>query len=141
MSHLLARIMLALLMLPLAGVVYTFMIVMLLEAWSWNSALLAFMLTDVVVAGFVAIYWVLLWRSTVRWTASRIRLSLLAVAACSLCGLVVGVMATPVDDNFGAFIGGIFAITTWPAVTVLIWRERTHERIGRLQRAGASLLP
>ena len=140
MSHLLARIMLALLMLPLAAVAYTLMLFLLADTVMSDEVLLI-MTTNVTVAALVATYWVLLWRSTVRWTASRITLSLLAIPACALGGLVIGVMDVWFSNWFGSFIGGVFAITTWPAVTVLIWRERASERIGRLQRAGAGVLP
>ncbi|MFB3137781.1 MAG: hypothetical protein ACE10B_00995, partial [Phycisphaerales bacterium] len=58
MSSLLARIMLALLMLPLAALIYWVVIVGLMElAFGFRNDLAAFIITDMVTAAFVATYW------------------------------------------------------------------------------------
>ena len=116
MSRLLSRIMLAFLMLPLASMLYL-ITVLVFDDGNWvRSTELELFFANLITATFVAVYWILLWRSTVRWTGSRIRLSLLAVVAWALGGLVVGVLGAPVDEDFGALIGGTFTITTCASV-------------------------
>lgn len=143
MSHLLARIMLALLMLPLASVVYIFVVVCLDETIRGSrDTEISFLAATGASWGFIAVYWVLLWFKTVRWTGWRIQGSIGAAVACSLGGLVLGVLGDALvrGSGFGIFLGGVFAILTWLAATVLLWRERASERFGRIADSGSAVL-
>ncbi len=133
MSRLLARIMLALLMLPLATIVYMVVIITLHEMRIFRrSDVTAFIITDMVAAAFVAGYWTLIWRKSVRWSPKRIRLTLIAAALAMIIGFGSGAIMSFVDDTFGAFIGGVIAILLWLMFTVLIWRESKEERAARI---------
>ena len=141
MSSLLSRIMLALLMLPLAALIYCVVIVGLMEfAFGFRNDLAAFIITDMVTAAFVATYWTLLWRRTVRWTRRRIGFTIGAAFGALTPALVLGGLVTIVDESFGAFIGGVTAILLWVALTVFIWRETGAERMARIRSRGSEVI-
>lgn len=134
MSHLLSRIMLALFMLPLAAMIYTFTIVILGEfVFSYSNGEYAFLITDFVTAGFVVVYWSLLWKQSVQWSSRRIGLSIAAGAGSIIAGGALGIIVSFVDDSFAVFFGGISAILLWLVATCLIWRETREERASRLR--------
>jgi hypothetical protein len=134
MTRLLAKIMLALLMLPLAAAIYVAVIAWLIETvFGYRSEIAAFVLTTFIVWAFIAVYWILLWRGTVRWTGRRIGLTLAAAVVAMLLGAAGGAVVRFVDVGFGAFMGGVIAVLFWLLGTVLIWRETTAERIERLR--------
>lgn len=132
--------MLALLMLPLAALVYVTVIVALLEFWSPSRELPAFLIADSVTALFVACYWMMLWHSTVVWTRRRRIWTVASGLAALAFGLGVGQAMSHVDAALGVFIGGAAAILIWPVLTVLVWRETADERATRLRAAGATAI-
>jgi hypothetical protein len=134
MSRLLARIMIALLMLPLAAALYAMVIMWLVVAvFNYRHEVATFITAGLVTWVFVAVYWVLLWRGTVRWTRRRIELTLAAAAGSALLGSGGGALAAFADDGFAAFIGGTITVLLWLLGTVLIWRETKTERIERVR--------
>jgi hypothetical protein len=129
--------MLALLMLPLAVVLYSVTIVTLMSAvYSFRNEVAPFAWTSVVVWAFVAVYWTLLWRRTVRWTARRIGFTVAAAAAAVLPGVTGGALVSFDSESFGAFIGGVITVLFWLFCTVLIWQETRPERVARLRARG-----
>jgi hypothetical protein len=133
MSHLLARIMLALLMLPLGALVY---VVVFVGADKTGGGFSAFVMADVVSAAFVAAYWVLLWRKSVAWTSRRLGATAGAAVLAAIAGLAVGGWGASFDDEFGVFIGGVTAVLLWLVTTIFIWRETPAERQHRIRAAG-----
>lgn len=131
MTQLLARIMLALLMLPLASLVYLLAFAFF-EAELFRRDELALLLAGVVSAVFVAVYWVLLWHRTVRWTEARvwttIGVSVLAIALSLALGAWMGMM---VEEELGVFVGTTATILLWLVGTVFAWRETAAERAAR----------
>lgn len=141
MSRLLSRIMLALLMLPLAAVLYGVVVVILVEmVFTFSYDFWAFIVTDLVTAGFVGTYWTRLWRGTVRWSTRRITLTVTSALGASVVSAGIGVIVWFVDDSFAAFVGGVSAILLWLTATVFIWRETTDERAMRLRSAGTEAI-
>jgi hypothetical protein len=138
MSHLVARILLALLMIPLAAIVYLVTFVVLMEwvfsGWRWQITVFA--LTSVVTWLFMAVYWTLLWRSSVRWSAPRILLTIVAAPAAVVPAAVIGIVVGQAEDELGMFVAGLVAIMLWMTSTVFIWRESATERAGRITRRG-----
>ncbi|MHC5004226.1 MAG: hypothetical protein ACYTJ0_14020, partial [Planctomycetota bacterium] len=146
MSRLVARIMLALIMLPLAAMVYTITAVVLASRRYWSvSEERLFLWGTIVTAVFVVAYWLLLWRGTVRWTRSRVLLTVAVTAATLLGGAgLSAIIGRLIEDSFGIFVGGALAILGWLALTVLVWRETRGERVLRLRTAtrdGAVVCP
>ena len=74
MSRLLSRILLAMLMLPLASLAYTVTAVVMFKTWNYSprSDTVVFGTSGVLTWALVAVYWVMLWRGAVRWTRERI---------------------------------------------------------------------
>ena len=139
MSHLLARIMLALLMLPLAAVVYVITIAIFFEVRS--SEELGFLTADALGAAFVAVYWLLLWRREVRWTPVRIHGTwIAAIIALMPAALVGAIGSAAIEDAFGIFLGGVILVLVWLAATTLLWRESPRERARRVAGRGAGAI-
>jgi peptidoglycan/LPS O-acetylase OafA/YrhL len=134
MSKLLARIMLALLMLPLASALYVMLVSWLVvHVFRYSREVATFATTSLVVWAFVAVYWVLLWRGTVRWTRRRIALTVGAAGGAALVGTGGGALLASIDDSLATFIGGVLAVLLWLVCTVRIWRETRAERVERLR--------
>jgi hypothetical protein len=134
MSRLLSKIMLAMLMLPLAAALYVVVFASSYEFWfGYSHEIATFVVATIAAWVFIACYWTLLWHRTVRWTRWRIGLTGAAVVVGSGVGAAGGALVGMVEDGLGAFLGGVTTILFWLLGTVLIWRETTDERIARLR--------
>jgi hypothetical protein len=133
-SRLLSKIMLALLMLPMAGVVYILTIMILIDTvYGYSSDVAPFIFTSLIVWTFIAAYWTLLWGRTVRWTRHRIVLTIGATVVVLAPATAGGLLVSTVDNSFGAFVGGVVAILLWLTCTVFVWRETGSERRARFR--------
>ena len=143
MSSLLARIMLAIFMLPSAAMVMTLVYVTAYE-WeligypynrrsAWIAAAIATWL-------FVSVYWILLWRKSVRWTQERKRMTLLSFATAAIVGAGFGLPTRMMDRDFGFFVFTCVTTLAWLPMTVFIWRESSTERAERLSGGSESAL-
>lgn len=150
MSRLVARILLSIFLFPLAAIVYLLSFVFAArllaprpyaridEAWLFLGSGLATWL-------FVAGYWLLLWRGSVRWDSRRIIGALLAAVATAgagfACGLVIATTLPPyADGSFGSFVGGLIAIMLWVVATVILWRDTPEERSQRARASSRSTI-
>ncbi|MDM8005274.1 MAG: zinc ribbon domain-containing protein [Phycisphaerae bacterium] len=140
MTSLLARILLSIMLLPLAVVVY---LAVLLPLTRGNDEV-AFTAATSVTAVFVAIYWLMLWRRSVQWTLSRVSLTIAGSVGCLFAGVIAGLAAMGVsgirDEAFGVFIGGLVGAVLWLPVTILVWRERPAERAERIRQSASDVL-
>jgi hypothetical protein len=134
MSRLVARILLAMLMFPLAVMLYALTVAV-------EEMILA--AGGVTWAG-VATYWCLLWRSSIRWTSARVRGTLVAAGGAVVVGggvafVISGAFVRGGDAaGFILFLGGVLAILLWLFATVFLWRETTAERAARVGATGTS---
>src|SRR3954447_21300670 len=134
MSKLLARIMLAILMVPSPAIISIVSTVMMYESnligypyrnrSAWFAGTLA-------TWTFVGVYWILLWRKSVQWTPLRKRMTLLSTGGAAIVGGVAGLATRVVDDDFGFFVFATVTILLWLTLTVFIWRESAAERAAR----------
>jgi hypothetical protein len=137
MSRLVARLVLAMLLLPLSGslVVGAFAVIV---GTGGPPRPVHLLIMWIFVYAFIAVYWALLWRDTVRWTRSRrFRTMLwapLSLAAGAMFGLCVLVFTR--EKSVAVLFGGGIPPIVWVLATVLIWRETPQERIERIARAG-----
>jgi hypothetical protein len=148
MSRLVARILLSIFLFPLAGIVYLVSFMFADRLWRHGIYGRAYDAWLFVGSGsvtwlFVAGYWVLLWRSNIRWDSRRIIGTLLAAFAAAGAGLFAGlVMGTVLPSysgwTFGAFVGSMVAIVLWLVATVIIWRDTPAERSQRARASGRS---
>jgi len=142
MSKLLARIMLAIFMLPAGGIVMTIVFIVTIESdlaaypYHRRSAWIVAALATWV---FVAIYWLLLWHKSVRWNAWRVRATLWSGAVAALAGASVGFTVRWIDYDFGFFVFATVTILVWLPLTVFVWRESAEERASGLGDAEFAL--
>ena len=101
MSHLISRILLTILMLPLAAIAYTVVFVVGNQVTRGggyrylNDESPMFFLTGAIVWGLIAGYWLLLWGRGVKWTGRRIHLTWLAALVSGLGALVTADVLGP----------------------------------------------
>lgn len=141
MTRLIARLILAMLILPLTGVIIVLWIAILAGIGSAGPPpVIAIVGMWLVVDTFVAAYWILLWRENVQWTQARRSSTILAGVLAIVCCILLGALIRFGfhGPGFGAaMIGGGIGPIVWVLATVLIWRETPQERVERLSRLGA----
>jgi hypothetical protein len=138
MSRLIATILLAILMFPLAGLVY--LLTFFISAVGFRSVIgreqNGLFIADVLTWIFIAVYWLALWHKKVKWTSTRTSLTVWSFLAAGAAGIVVGlIMASALpryDVEFAVFVGGVVAPLLWVVATIFIWRETAHESAQRL---------
>ena len=138
MTKLVARLVLAMLILPLTGTVFVVSLAMIITRGGpplWYDAIAVW----VVVYVFVGVYWIILWRSLITWTLRRrLRTGLSALAAILIaavaCILMFRVLFVP-EVAASILVGGGVGPPLWVLATVLIWRETAEERLQRLASA------
>src|SRR4051794_17889319 len=130
MSRLVARILLAILMFPAGTVLYLTTFVYCERRRTYYDTLRSLTFAGAVTWAFVAVYWICLWRGSVRWTVLRRVLTLVAAAACAVGGLVVygALIGMGLYRDFAGLVATITAPVVWLIATVLLWRERADER-------------
>src|SRR5688500_10339451 len=88
MSRLIAKILLTILLFPLAAVAYIVLFVVIQSRPGIDEGG-ASLWAGLLVWGFLGIYWWLLWRKSVRWTGTRLWLTAGAVLVAALAGVIV----------------------------------------------------
>jgi uncharacterized paraquat-inducible protein A len=149
MSRLVSRILLSILMFPLAGIFYILVFV-LGENLRRNSSLYygppeayLFATSGLLTWILVAVYWCLLWKSSVKWNPDRRAYTILAAVGALGLAMAAAIaagsaMPSPDKGGFATFLGGLLAIVLWLIATVLIWRETPAERAQRLAASPAN---
>jgi hypothetical protein len=131
MSPLVARIVLAILVMPLAVVLY---IGIAAVGTSTMDDEEGFALATAIVGSFVVVYWIMLWRRSVRWTRDRVTKTAMAGGAAVIAGVLVGLAGgAGLDPSFGVFIGGAAALILWLVAATLLWQETPEERAARVR--------
>jgi len=93
MTATMARLVLAMLLLPAAGAVFLLSFFALARP-SGPPRILQIVIVWLVIYAFVAVYWVLLWRSLVRWTAARVVRTAVVSGLALLVGTAAGFLFT-----------------------------------------------
>jgi hypothetical protein len=140
MTATIARLILAMLILPATGAVFllTFLAILARNTGGPPSAWGVGLLWTIVYS-FVATYWILLWRTTVKWTPARVRntavAALLAIAVgAALAAAVRGVSGGQIPYGPALLLGGGTVPIVWVLATVLLWRETPAERLARMSK-------
>ena len=150
MSRLVARILLSMLMFPLAVLLYALVVAVVEQMgragpFGYRSREnLMFLAAGAITWAGVAAYWCLLWRSSIRWTPARVGGTVAAAAAAvAVAGVFSLVLASAFMNggdtaSFALFLGGVLSILLWLFATVFLWRETAAERAARVAGAGSS---
>jgi hypothetical protein len=141
MSKLLAKLLLAVLMFPLASMVYlaAFAIFFRELRFGGSDWERLYIPCGIVTWTFIAFYWYALWRSSVNFTAWRVAKTMLAALIAAAAGIVIGTMLYPVEPSIGAFVGSAIAPLLWVMATILVWRETPRERAARVRGSTVAL--
>jgi hypothetical protein len=138
MTATIARLILAMLILPVTAAVFLLGFVAVVARSSGQGPPGAWdvLILWMIVYAFVATYWVLLWRSTVRWTRARVRntalAGLLALAGGGAFALVLVALSRQIPYGIALLLGGGGVPIAWVMATVLLWRETAAERLARM---------
>lgn len=142
MTHTIARLILAMLLLPATGAVFVVLFVTLVAGGGGGGppSVGRLLLFWSVVYAFIAAYWLLLWRGVVRWTRRRVGLTLAGSVAALAAGAALGAVASALNRQIpppiAVMIGGGGVPIAWVLLTVLVWRETPRERLERLAALG-----
>lgn len=143
MTATMARLILAMLLLPATGAVFLLSFFALIRP-AGPPGTLAILIVWFIVYAFVAAYWLLLWTNVVRWTAARISRTAVVSGVALLIGAGIGLLLTALapwaPGQVVILVGGGTVPITWVLGTVIVWRESPRERTDRLSRLGASVL-
>jgi hypothetical protein len=140
MTATIARLILAMLILPVTGAVFLlgFAAVVSRNSGRGPPGTLDVAILWIVVYAFVATYWVLLWRSTVRWTRARIRntalAGLLALAGGGAFAAALVAVTRAIPYGIALLLGGAGVPIIWVLATVILWRETSSERVARMSK-------
>jgi uncharacterized paraquat-inducible protein A len=140
MSRLVAKILLALFMLPLAVILYwtTVMVVGLNLRSSFvgrSEEIVLFDCAGFVTWVFVAIYWFLLWRKSLRWSRSRQYKTFGLTAGLLVFVVLIEISMSGYFNSLlsvASFFGSVLAPLLWLIGTVILWQETPAERRERL---------
>jgi hypothetical protein len=146
MSRLVAQLLLSVVLLPLAAIVYTLVLVCGEQMYmryggyyGWRTT--GFLWTGGVTWIFIAIYWILLWKQSVRWTPQRVRKTALVAGTALVAAIGIGALADKiVGDGFGQFIGSALGPMLWLVQTIIVWRETPAERSDRLKGSADAIV-
>ena len=141
MTRTVARLILAMLLLPSTGAVLLLLFLALFPGPDVGPPPVArLLLMWFLLYFFVGAYWIILWHDMVLWNRRRVSLTALAtvVSLAGGCALALGLMAMNrrLPPQMAVLIGGGTVPITWVLATVLIWRETAAERLGRLTSHG-----
>jgi hypothetical protein len=134
MTRLVARLVLAMMILPATGALFVIMFALLVRSGPPIAGQV--LLLWGVIYAFDGVYWVLLWRSSVRWTRQWVWLTAasapVAILAGSFIALFISLLASRIPAAISLLLAGGFPPVIWVLAAVLIWRETPEERIERL---------
>jgi hypothetical protein len=138
MTRLVARILLAILMLPAATIVYVIALMAALHTLNPRDTYAAIYLCSTVTWLFVGIYWYALWRDVVVWNGRRLRLSSIAVGCALVVAVLAGLCGDMIERESGIVLGSIIAPLAWLIMVTFIWQETPLERGERLKATSKS---
>jgi DNA-directed RNA polymerase subunit RPC12/RpoP len=72
----------------------------------------------------------------VRWTGTRIGLTVVSTIIVVCIAAVLGAFGANMEEEFGYFLASVSAPLLWLVATVLIWKETATERAERFGGAG-----
>ena len=132
MTHMVARLVLAMLLFPTAGGAFLLILVSLVRG-AGAPPVTGLIIDCAAVYLLVVIYWFLLWRSIVRWTRRRILRTIGGTALSLACGLAAGALFIALNPRlplqFPIIAVGGTAPVIWLLLTVLLWRETDRKSV------------
>jgi peptidoglycan/LPS O-acetylase OafA/YrhL len=144
MTRTVARLILAMLLLPCTGAVFLILFLALVVPVGGPPSVGRLLALWLILYLFVGVYWVVLWRDMVSWNRRRFTLTALATVLSLLggCAAALGcrVINRQVPPPIAVLLGGGTVPITWVLSTVLVWRETPAERLARLTAHGMPVI-
>ena len=145
MTRTVARLILAMLLLPCTGAVFVLLFATILASNPGGPPPVSrLLLMWSILYVFVGAYWIVLWRDMVTWNRRRVTLTAVAtvLSLAGGCAVALGCLALNrrLPPPIAVLFGGATVPITWVLSTVLIWRETAAERLGRLTAHGMPAL-
>jgi hypothetical protein len=129
MSRLVARILLSLLVFPLALVCFFAATLTMFEINRARDEDAVFFVSTLAALGLTFIYWTLLWRKSVRWTPKRQFAPYgIAVLCVVIATVATGAMARHIEWPPFFMLTGLAAMIAWLMATIFLWQETPLER-------------
>lgn len=146
MTRTVARLILAMLLLPCTGAVFLLLMVIVVvgSGAGGRPAVSRLLLMWFLLYAFVATYWIVLWWDMVTWNRRRVALTAGATVLSLAIGCAIAIGCLAIYPALlpppAVMIGGGTVPITWVLSTVLIWRETAAERLGRLTAHGMPVI-
>ena len=144
MTRTVARLILAMLLLPCTGAVFLLLFLGLVVRTSGAPEVSRLVLMWGLLYLFVGVYWVVLWHDMVPWNRRRMMLTAFATGLALAGGVVVALGAMAINSQVPPPIavrsGGGTVPITWVLSTVLVWRETAAERLARMTAHGMPVI-
>jgi len=144
MTRTIARLILAMLLLPCTGAVFLILFLALIASAGGPPAVGRLVLMWGLLYVFVGAYWIILWHDMVPWNRRRVGRTALAAVLSVAGGVAVAygcrVINRQVPPPIAVLLGGGTVPITWVLATVLIWRETAAERLARLTAHGMPVI-
>jgi len=145
MTRTVARLILAMLLLPCTGAVFILLFAgFVASSGPGPPSVAKLLLMWFILYTFIGAYWIILWRDMVTWNRGRvIRTGVATVLALAGgAAIALGCMAVnrQVPPPIAVLFGGGTVPITWVLSTVLIWRETAAERLARLTAHGMPVI-
>jgi len=132
MSRIVSQLVLAMLLLPALALAYTISFA-LFESLTRFSDEGSLFYAGLITFILVLLLWTLLWRSSIRWTGTRLGLTIgMTFGVVLATGGVGWLLGLAVGEEFGFFMWGALSSVLWPIGSILVWRETKGERMARL---------
>ncbi len=135
MTRLVARLLLAVMIFPTS--ILFFFILMVLVSGRGNPSLSEVVVVWATTLTYIGLYWLWLWRNSIRWTMGRV----VATAGMSVGAIALGLAAylvlrkqAQIPEEPAAILGGVVTPIAWVIGTILLWRENDRERAARLAK-------
>ena len=144
MTRTVARLILAMLLLPCTGALFLLLFVGLVASAGGPPAVGRLLLMWGVLYLFVGAYWIILWHDMVPWNRRRVGRTARATVLSLAGGIAVAygcrMINRQVPPPFAVLVGGGTVPITWVLSTVLVWRETAAERLARLTAHGMPVI-
>ena len=143
MTRTVARLILAMLLLPCTVAVFLLLMLALVAPRANGPPPVdRLLLMWSILYLFVGAYWVVLWRDMVPWNRRRVMFTLVAtvVSLAIGCALALAANVNGLPLPIAVLLGGGTVPIMWVLSTVLVWRETAAERLARLTAHGMPVI-
>jgi len=139
MTQTVARLLLSMLLMPMSMGLFVVVFAIQIQPGS-RFPIEGLIISWAAVYLFLAIAWILIWRSAVKWTGLRWLGTIVTGLLSLICGGGIAALCLILNPRLPlpvpVLAGGAIVPIVWVLATVLLWRETPRERMARLAALG-----